>query len=499
MLLTLILASAALLLLMPVWKLFKWYKHLQRLRLVVPESSNSHWLRGHMSADGREDKPAYLEMARKMPRMFLRWVGPIPLVNLLHPETVADYMRLGPGKFQFLYDFYKPWLGNGLVLSAGPRWYRDRRLLSHAFTPDMLRSYVPVYKDACSVMLDLWSSCLGKRLEVGPYVKLLTFDVIMRCAMGVHSNCQMETDENDPTLRYHSSMETLMTLLFERYTQPWYYNDWIFLMSPSGRLLQRSLDFMRGYGRSLIHNRREELKNSDSNETMDPESHGRDMLDILVTVKDEDGMGLSDDEICAHVDTFLFAGRDTSARTMEWVILHMTDYPSLQEKCRSEVQHVVENCGGLEQFGREQLDHLTYLTCFIQETLRYTPTLPFIGKCSSKNVLVDGVVLPAGTSVHISMLGLHHNAEVWESPEKFNPDRFLPGGKRRHPYAFIPFSAGARSCIGKHFAMDEMKVVLSMILLKYRLLKDPDSPATYWKDDGISKAAPAVNVRLELI
>uniref|UniRef100_A0A8C3VQD1 Uncharacterized protein n=1 Tax=Catagonus wagneri TaxID=51154 RepID=A0A8C3VQD1_9CETA len=121
---------------------------------------------------------------------------------------------------------------------------------------------------------------------------------------------------------------------------------------------------------------------------------------------------------------------------------------------------------------RDHLGQMPYTTMCIKEALRLYPPVPAIVREFSKPITFsDGRSLPAGIVLSLSFYGLHHNPKVWPNPEVFDPSRFAPGSAQ-HSHAFLPFSGGSRNCIGKQFAMNEMKVAVALTLLRFELAPD---------------------------
>jgi cytochrome P450 family 4 len=123
------------------------------------------------------------------------------------------------------------------------------------------------------------------------------------------------------------------------------------------------------------------------------------------------------------------------------------------------------------------LQELTYMERCIKETLRFYPSAPYIARILGEDLVThSGYKLKKGTVVQMHIYDLHHNPDIYPDPEKFDPDRFLPHNcDQRHPFAYIPFSAGHRNCLGQKFAMLEMKAVLCGILGSF-VLEAVDTP-----------------------
>ncbi|XP_032124562.1 cytochrome P450 4F11-like [Sapajus apella] len=145
----------------------------------------------------------------------------------------------------------------------------------------------------------------------------------------------------------------------------------------------------------------------------------------------------------------------------------------------------------------DDLAKLPFLTMCMKESLRLHPPVPTTIRCCTQDmVLPDSQVIPKGVACLISIIGIHHNPTVWPDPEVYDPFRFDPENiKERSPLAFIPFSAGPRNYIGQAFAMAEMKVVLALTLMRFRVLPDRTEPGR--KPEMVMRAEGGLWLRSE--
>lgn len=199
-----------------------------------------------------------------------------------------------------------------------------------------------------------------------------------------------------------------------------------------------------------------------------------DFLDILLCAKDENGQGLSDKDLRAEVDTFMFEGHDTTASGLSWIFYCMAKYPEHQEKCREEISEVL---GDRDTMEWDDIGKIPYTTMCIKECLRLYPPVPGVARKLAKPItFCDGRSLPEGSLIILSIYCINRSTIFWKDPEVFDPLRFsTENTSDRNSHAFLPFSAGPRNCIGQTFAMNEMKVALALTLQRFQLLPDPEN------------------------
>ena len=462
-----------------------------------------HWLYGnmyqHMTFDPevrktRQGDKVYewvKEMTARFPHGYyfiFTWLRPVLLGN--HPDIVREILKRGDGKPYDQYKIVRPWLGDGLLLSSGKKWARNRRLLTPAFHFDILKSYISLYHDAADELIVKMthSAKNGKTFDIFKNISLCTLDILLRCAFSQETGCQQMGDK----LPYVMAVHDLSTGAMDRYFT-WYYLmfDFFYNRSTLGRKFHQDCDFVHNVADEVIKKRKQELKNGENQSTR----KYIDFLDILLSARDDDGTGLTDLEIRNEVDTFLAEGHDTSATGLTWMLYCFAKYPEYQSKAQEEIDTIMD---GKERLEWDDLANLKYLSMCIRESLRQYPPVASVGRETENEIIIDGKKLPTGSTVLVSVFQLHHNPEVWNNPSEFNPDRFLPENcQKRDPFAFLPFVAGARNCIGQHFAMHEIKVILAHILMRFELTLDPNH-VVHFAQELLLKPANEVKVILKL-
>ncbi|XP_066538734.1 cytochrome P450 4T8 [Hoplias malabaricus] len=435
----------------------------------------ANWLFGNAREflqDGN-DLEKITKWGEKYPFAFPLWFGPtISFLNIHHPAYVKTVLASTEPKDDFAYRFLISWIGDGLLVSAGQRWFRHRRLLTPGFHYDILKPYVKLIADSAKIMLDKWEAYAKteESFELFQHVSLMTLDSIMKCAFSCNSNCQTESGTNT----YIKAVYELCDLVNLRFRFFPYHSDLIFHLSPHGYKYRRACNIAHKHTEEVVKKRKKALAN-EKDQDISQRKRNLDFLDILLHARDEQQQGLSDEDIRAEVDTFMFEGHDTTASGLAWIMYSLASNPEHQDKCREEIIQVL---GGKDRIDWEDLNRIPYTTMCIKESLRLYPPVPGMARKLTKPMtFFDGRTVPEGCLVGTSVYGIHRNATVWENPNVFDPLRFLPENTaKRSPHAFVPFSAGPRNCIGQNFAMNEMKVVVALTLRKYILINDPDQP-----------------------
>nr|XP_056723394.1 cytochrome P450 4B1-like [Euleptes europaea] len=434
-----------------------------------------HWLYGHVKMlEPGEDVKNLVGWTKEFPRCYPLYFGPFLIfLGINHPDYAKMVFSRGDPKSLAVYNYVVPWIGKGLLILNGPKWHQHRKLLTPGFHYEVLKPYVALMADSVKVMLSKWEKLVQEdqaaSVEMFEHVSLMTLDSIMKCAFSCQSNCQ--TDRDNP---YVKMVYDLSFLAVERLKTPLYHNDFFYQLCSQGRKFHETCRLAHLHTDCVIKERKKSLKNEQELEKI-LKKRRLDFLDILLCAKDEKGKTLSDEDLRAEVDTFMFEGHDTTASGISWLFYCMAQNPEYQQRCREEIK---EFLGQGKNIQWDDLGKMTYTTMCIKESLRLYPPVPLIGRILNSTVTFDdGRTLPSGFLVGLNIPGLHRNPEAWDHPDVFEPLRFSPeNSSGHHPFAFLPFSAGPRNCIGQQFAMMEMKVVLALTLLQFELLPDPANP-----------------------
>ena len=192
--------------------------------------------------------------------------------------------------------------------------------------------------------------------------------------------------------------------------------------------------------------------------------------------------------------TFLMAGMETTAITLAMATFYMSVYPEVLDRAKKEVKRVL---GDRETIQFEDLSELRYIEQIVRETLRLKPPARSTGRIvMTDKVYFNGQYVPKDTILMIPQMAIHVDPRYWEDPLTFNPDRFDPSVKRQK-YTWMPFMSGPRNCVGKNFAMLEMKVVLSKVIQKFDLI-NPNPEVKDLVMLGKITARPVDGVKLRL-
>uniref|UniRef100_A0A669EZK6 Cytochrome P450 family 4 subfamily F member 8 n=1 Tax=Oreochromis niloticus TaxID=8128 RepID=A0A669EZK6_ORENI len=365
-----------------------WYSH--RLSCFSKPQTRS-WLLGHLGKSTEEGLQQVDDLVQTYKHSCCWFLGPFyHLVRLFHPDYVKPLLMAPASitvKDELIYHHLRPWLGHSLLISNGEVWSRKRRLLTPAFHFDILKNYIAVFNSSSKIMHDKWCRLVAEgktNLEMFDHVSLMTLDSLLKCAFSYDSNCQESSSE------YVSAIVELNDLATRRQENILHHWDWIYWKTQQGKRFKQALNTVHRFTRDVVQKRRTFLSQQRETETQSDVAltarRRKDFVDIILLTKDEDGKGLTDEEIQAEANTFMFAGHDTTASAICWTLYNLAQNTNASLRLHSPVPGV---------------------------TRKYT----------------QDMVLPGNRTVQ----------------QEFDPLHFDPSNKKSQAsHAFIPFSSGPR-------------------------------------------------------
>ncbi|XP_076666746.1 cytochrome P450 4c3 [Andrena cerasifolii] len=402
-----------------------------------------------------------IKWGKELGDMYLIWVGMRPFIFLYKAEAIKPLLSSSIHIDKSLeYQYLQPWLGTGLVTSTGQKWHARRKLLTPTFHSGLLEVYLKTAIREGNIFI----SCLGKHagqsaFDIVPYAKRATLDIICTSSMGCKINAQTNFKNE-----YVQAVNTLASISQRRFLNVWISFDPIFKLTSWGRKHDHALRVTHGFVNKIIAERKAEWRaNQDENINERPSKYHA-LLDLLLEMS-QDGKVLTDDDIRDEVNTFMFAGHDTTATSVSWILYALGRHPQYQEKILEEYNEIV----GTKELSLDVLSKLTWLEACIKESWRVYPVAPLIARQIYNPITILGHDIPVGSTVLINSFLLHRDPRHFSEPDTYRPERFLPDAQKYPSYAFVPFSAGSRNCIGWKYATMIVKVLILLVLKNFHV------------------------------
>ncbi|XP_001948141.4 cytochrome P450 4C1-like [Acyrthosiphon pisum] len=342
-------------------------------------------------------------------------------------------------------------------------------MVSGGFNFTITKSFIPIFYEESNVLDDiLKQKCdlKSNECDISVPVSMATMEIIGRTALGVKFNAQ-----NGGRHRFVENLQTVMHAWEYRVTHPWYLSKTLFQLSSVKKKHDQSQKIINEFTDEIIKKKLDEL-NQNANNKNKVETDDEDVCRKTKTVIDillENYHEMSHEQIRDELGTIMIGGQETTAMANACAIFMLAHHPDVQNKVFEELQSIFSTGDGdhSRPLTYEDLQQMEYLERVIKETLRIFPPLPVFCRSLDEEMKIGEHMCPAGSTLLVSPLFIHSSGQYYTDPEKFNPDNFLPDTcHSRHPYSFIPFSAGYRNCIGIKYSMLQMKTVISTLVRK---------------------------------
>ena len=327
-------------------------------------------------------------------------------------------------------------LGDGILMSDGPKWKRNRRLMTPAFHGRALEQYLEDMQRATRAVLGKWEP--GVITDVHPLMMDLALDIAVSTLFGqdIGDRAQSVSDALLVVLRYFTRVVG----------KPMYVPIWAPI--PSMKRARDAIAVLDGVVYSIIRDRR---RTGEQRE---------DALGLLLASRYEDGTAMSDVELRDEVMTLLLAGHETTAQAMTFLFHLLGHYPEAQEAARAECAEPIESA--------RQIRDLEVLGGCVREALRIYPPAPFVARDALGDDELLGFKIPKGAQVATAPWCVQRDARFWPDPMRFDPTRWTSEIERPR-FTYFPFGGGQRQCIGAAFAHMEAVVAAHELLTRFRV------------------------------
>lgn len=364
--------------------------------------------------------------------------GPMNIHYLCDPEIITELL-IGAGrefhKAKFTKDIIGSAVGNGLILSEGEKWRQQRKRYSPLFAARNLPMLAQHFAETGREVAESMAEYPGA-VDVTQMAPASTLTNISRVIFSGNQDVT-STVIRAGLMRYFEYISAIS--LFDLMQLP----KWV----PRKKWLQSKAPVteMRGLARQVIENRKSQRR-----------PIPLDFLDLMIAALEEDFEDI--DTTVDNLLTFVVAGHETSANAIAWGFYLLALHPEAQEDIRAEIRNVRRE--GLITFG--DLEQMPRLRAHIRETLRLYPSAAFFARDAGETVTIKDITFNKGDALFFPVYSLHRNAQLWDAPNEYRPDRFLNQSYPRGQ--FIPFGDGPRICIGAQYAETEIMVLMASVL-----------------------------------
>ena len=365
-------------------------------------------------------------------------------------------------------DKISPAIGRGLSTLLGDEWRRQRRLANPSFNRHNVHGFVQAFHDCIDEAFMAWDTKDGQEVDVTRDMKRLALRAVIKCLFS--------TDITKFSDQVTQSLEVLQDFSLLNLWSPG-------TITPAQRAefeqARRDIDTII-YG--IIAERRAEGA-----------AQRQDLLSMYMSAVYEDtGTGMGDEQLRHEIMNLFLAGHETTANGVAFALHLLATHPETMQRLVEENDRVLAG----RPCTAEQLAELAYTERVFKESLRLYPSSWGMSRVNLVPYRFGDFVFPAGSDFIVAQWGLHRSERYWDEPLRFDPDRFLPERiKQQHKFAYMPFGAGARKCIGFYFAEIEGKSILSRVAQRYSL--SPSGAPLKLKARLFMTAEPGVRVRIQ--
>lgn len=333
-------------------------------------------------------------------------------------------------------------LSNGIIISDGPLWERQRKLMQPAFHAQKIYTYAEVMTTYTARTISAWQA--DSTVDVSDQMMRLTLEIFLKAVLDVDTGPEFET--------FFTSLYQVLERVDKRVNAALVTPTW--LPTPANLRERSATKAIEDIVLPIIRARR-----------ANSEDRG-DLLSMLVQATDEDGTPMSEQQLRDEMVTLFFSGHDTTANSVTWLLYNLAKHPDAQQRIVDELNDYV----GERLPTVADLQSLAYLTACVRESMRMYPSVYMFGRSVEAPVEIGGQTLPVGSGVLVSIYAVHRHPDFYPEPDTFKPERWPSvTAQDLSRYAFVPFGGGPHVCIGNSFAWMEIRLIAATILQRFKL------------------------------
>ncbi|CAI6051912.1 cytochrome P450 [Cohnella sp. JJ-181] len=412
---------------------------------LEPQGPKGSWLGGNLM-DYRKDPLGFLtELQTRYGGVAKIRFGPQKMYVIYDPMLLKELLITKQEQFVKLKAFEEArlFVGDGVATSTGEKHKRVRRLIQPHFTRAHVHKYAVQMADIVDSELSGWK--VGEHRLLTDDISNMTFAIIAKTLFSLEGNAYASAIREPYELINRMCAERMRSL----FSMP------LFVATAKNKAYKSALQALDRGVYDIIKYRRK-----------NPEAGEGDLLSVLLAAKDDQGNGMTDQELRDELMIMFIAGHETSANALAWAFSYILQMPEVERKLYEEWDRVLQG----DRPTDADYMQLTYTQNVLWEAMRLRSPSFFTGRSAICDVELGSLKVKKGQSVLFSPYAIHHNPAYFPNPESFIPERFENDYLKRIPqFSYIPFGGGPRGCIGNHFAMLEMVIALCMIGQRYRL------------------------------
>ncbi|XP_075232266.1 cytochrome P450 4C1-like [Lycorma delicatula] len=425
------------------------------------------------------------------------WFGPHLVISIADPQNMEIIMKSSENLNKSIHHRYFRDFMNGVFLAKDERWKKLRKLMNSMFHTSSMEEHVQIFYAQSKIMCDILEEKVGKGVfDIRDTLNDCILDIICQTAMRIPMNIQLNKDLN---VTFNNDVSHLSEIIMQRVSKIWLYPNLIFDRTKLGRerdkLVKKILDFIKLFGvvdtqaqdiNRLYSSNHEKLYDNHLSSlttkgagpsTKCPKmkiNYRKPYLDLMLEYGAREN--LSDEELALQINDLMVAGSDTSGVAASYALVMLGMDQKLQDRVYCELQEIFGDSD--RPATMEDIYLMTQLEMVVKETIRITCP-PHMARTVQKDVQLPGsasaqnMIVPAGSTLYMMLYNMHRNPKYWTRPNEFYPDHFLPENEAARPkYSYLPFSYGLRMCPGHKYGIYSLKVILSTVLRRFKVISD---------------------------